>query len=305
MGVMSMCRQSGFTLVELLVVIAILAVLAALLFPVFTTARHASKASVCASNLRQLSKASPALHAGLRRVLPVGFLSKWGVANGVMSAHTVGCCCIPTCATTASRCALPTCRPIDLTAMRTVRKASDLSALCRMSLTQASLMPNWCLMVNAATYPEVPPVSLARLPFPASTGFWFDGWLGVSHSGAGFEPMSGVDPRHSLSARVPDRVLQGQESRYRGKGQASFVDGHVRAFHTRLEPDARRRGDVAHYTARPITIDNRLMPRWFIQGGVYHERQSFFGWPSRPKEGNPNRMLLMCYPRPNLCEEWD
>jgi hypothetical protein len=54
-----------------------------------------------------------------------------------------------------------------------------------------------------------------------------------------------------------------------------------------------------------MTIDKRLMPRWFIQGGVYHERQSFFGWPSRPKEGNPNRMLLMCYPRPNFCEEWD
>jgi hypothetical protein len=167
-------------------------------------------------------------------------------------------------------------------------------------------MLNWCLAVNAATYPETPPVSLAQLPFPASTGFWFDGWLGVSHSGAGFEPTSGIDPRHSLSARVPDRVFQGQEARYRGKGQASFVDGQVRAFHARLDYDARVRGSTTQYIARPITIDNRLMPRWFIQGGgVYHGRQSFFGWPSRPKEGNPNRMLLMCYPRPNFCEEWD
>jgi prepilin-type N-terminal cleavage/methylation domain-containing protein/prepilin-type processing-associated H-X9-DG protein len=301
MGVMSMCRQSGFTLVELLVVIAILAVLAALLFPVFTTARHASKASVCASNLRQLSKATLLYTQDYDECFPLAFYrmargsgaclrTVWGLLQPYLRDHRVALCPADL-------------QPTDLTAMRTVRGVG--CPLCVDEPAQASLMPNWCLTVNAATYPEVPPVSLARLPFPASTGFWFDGWLGVSHSGAGFEPMSGVDPRHSLSARVPNRVIQGQESRYRGKGQASFVDGHVRAFHTRLEPDARRRGDVAHYTARPITIDNRLMPRWFIQGGVYHERQSFFGWPSRPKEGNPNRMLLMCYPRPNFCEEWD
>lgn len=53
-----MMRQRGFTLIELLIVIAVVAVLAALLLPVFATARHASKASVCASNLRQLTKAT-------------------------------------------------------------------------------------------------------------------------------------------------------------------------------------------------------------------------------------------------------
>ena len=194
-------------------------------------------------------------------------------------------------------------QPIDLTAMRTVRGVG--CPLCPDEPTQASLMPNWCLTVNAASYPTVPPVSLARLPFPASTGFWFDGWMGAGTSAAGFEPLSGIDPRHTLTARVPNRVSDEQASRYRGKGQASFVDGHVRAFHARLEPDTRRRGDLIQINARPVTIDNRLMPRWFIQGGVYHERQSFFGWSSRPKQGNPNRMLLMCYPRPNFCEEWD
>ena len=296
-----MNRQSGLTLVELLVVVAIIAVLAALLFPVFTTARHASKASVCASNLRQLSKATLLYTQDYDECFPLAFYrvtsangaclrTVWGVLQPYLHDYRVALCPADP-------------QPIDLTAMRAVRGVG--CPLCANEPIQVSLMPNWCLTVNAATYPDVPPVSLARLPFPASTGFWFDGWLGADHSGAGFEPTSGVDPRHSLTARVPDRVLAGQESRYRGKGHASFVDGHVQAFHARLEPDARRRGDVAHYTVRPMTIDNRPMPRWFIQGGVYHERQSFFGWPSRPKEGNPNRMLLMCYPRPNFCEEWD
>lgn len=296
-----MSRQSGFTLVELLIVAAILAVLAALLFPVFTTARQASAASVCASNLRQLSKATLLYTQDYDECFPLAFYrasgangvclrTVWGALQPYLRDYRVALCPADP-------------QPTDLTAFRRVRGVN--CPLCPDEPTQASLMLNWCLAVNAASYPTTPPVSLARLPFPAATGFWFDGWLGTDTSGAGFEPASGVDPRHSMSARVPERVLQGQESRYRGKGQASFVDGHVRAFHTRLEPDAHLRGDVVHYTARPTTIDNRLMPRWFIQGGVYHNRQGFFGWPSRPKEGDPNRMLLMCYPRPNFCEEWE
>lgn len=47
-------NRPGFTLVELLTVIAIIAVLAALLFPVFATARGKAREIVCVSNLRQI-----------------------------------------------------------------------------------------------------------------------------------------------------------------------------------------------------------------------------------------------------------
>jgi prepilin-type N-terminal cleavage/methylation domain-containing protein len=50
-------RRAGFTLVELLTVIAILAVLAALLFPVFSAARGKAREIVCISNLRQIGLA--------------------------------------------------------------------------------------------------------------------------------------------------------------------------------------------------------------------------------------------------------
>jgi prepilin-type N-terminal cleavage/methylation domain-containing protein/prepilin-type processing-associated H-X9-DG protein len=46
--------SKAFTLIELLVVIAIIAILAAILFPVFTQAKEAAKATACLSNMKQV-----------------------------------------------------------------------------------------------------------------------------------------------------------------------------------------------------------------------------------------------------------
>src|SRR5436305_12014720 len=48
---------AGFTLVELLTVIAIISLLAALLFPVFAAARGKAREITCVSNLRQIGMA--------------------------------------------------------------------------------------------------------------------------------------------------------------------------------------------------------------------------------------------------------
>lgn len=50
-------KRKGFTLIELMIVIAIIAVLAAVLVPNFMRAREASRLTACKSNLKNLSTA--------------------------------------------------------------------------------------------------------------------------------------------------------------------------------------------------------------------------------------------------------
>lgn len=291
-------KRSAFTLIELLVVVTVIAVLVALLLPVFASARHASKASVCASNLRQLATATLLYTQDHAEAFPLGFYpthaqgnrclrTLWGTLSPYLKAYQVTTC--P---------ANP--QPTNLTAIRNVVGIP----LCADEPAQVSLMPNWCLMVNCFTYPEVESVTLAQIPFPADTGFWFDGNL-LSTDGSRFEPGSLVEPVHGHRAQVPDLVQAGETQRYHGRVQAVFVDGHIKSYPTRLLHDVERRGDFVNLIARPTTIDGRLAPRWAIQGHrVYRGMSSFVGWPSRASESDPNRMLLRCYPRPYYCDEW-
>jgi prepilin-type N-terminal cleavage/methylation domain-containing protein/prepilin-type processing-associated H-X9-DG protein len=80
LDVLPIHRRTGFSLVELLVVVAIVAILAAILFPVFAQVREKARATDCLSNMRQIGMAAGMYfqdwdgrlyfhHAGLEEIL--------------------------------------------------------------------------------------------------------------------------------------------------------------------------------------------------------------------------------------------
>jgi prepilin-type N-terminal cleavage/methylation domain-containing protein len=66
-------RKSGFTLVEIMIVVAIIGLLAAIAIPNFVKARNASQTSACIANLKQLE----------------GAVATWALENKKTAAATV------------------------------------------------------------------------------------------------------------------------------------------------------------------------------------------------------------------------
>jgi len=64
--------RAGFTLVELLAVIAVVSIIAAILFPVFAQARRRGQQTACLSNLRQLGQAAFLYMQDSDNVFPFG-----------------------------------------------------------------------------------------------------------------------------------------------------------------------------------------------------------------------------------------
>ena len=78
--------RRAFTLIELLVVIAIIAILAAILFPVFSSAKAAAKATAGLSNVRQMNLAVGLYMNDHDDVYP---LAAYGTAAGFVIWHDI------------------------------------------------------------------------------------------------------------------------------------------------------------------------------------------------------------------------
>jgi prepilin-type N-terminal cleavage/methylation domain-containing protein/prepilin-type processing-associated H-X9-DG protein len=83
-------RCQGFTLIEMLVVIAIIAVLAAILFPVFSRVRENGRRVVCAANLQQIGTAITMYEQDYGGFLPTWCLAPYSASSPNPAASPAG-----------------------------------------------------------------------------------------------------------------------------------------------------------------------------------------------------------------------
>ena len=86
----SRAKSSGFTLVELLVVIGIIAVLIGLLLPAMTRAREHANRAVCLSNLKQVYAAFQVYVLDSKDQVPLGYRTASKQYNSMVFSTTAG-----------------------------------------------------------------------------------------------------------------------------------------------------------------------------------------------------------------------
>jgi prepilin-type N-terminal cleavage/methylation domain-containing protein/prepilin-type processing-associated H-X9-DG protein len=236
------CRVAGFTLVELLVVLAILLVLVALLLPALGRARAASRLLTCSNNLRTIAQASFNYASANRGELPGD-----GWPRGTdwfpyrLSEYLGG----------------PAMRDpdramnddlhlyVDLPVFRCPAFPKDWSppdyAVNCFEFQRIESYLAWTRAQVVGAYVPRDGQKLGKIPRPAELGYYFEKSVGPGPRGQGCGPLQGnlEGAWHpSLTtfdaggvANATPNMIEARDTRHFGRTPVAFFDGHVEVRH--------------------------------------------------------------------------
>ena len=243
-------KKPGFTLIEMLVVLAVLSIIAALLFPVFARARERARQATCASNLRQIGMAAMQYigdnDGRLFNVTPYaddfGSVTHWSHCTH----QTPG----------SEEVRVDTgCGPLGpflkSAAVWRCPSASGLKAATYYDQVPPAYGLNWAY--SRMEHDQERPVALAQAEAPAETIFAAD-------SAVYNTVYSSSAPSWSAYVYLPSEHASSVHGRHSGMVNVLWLDGHVTARRP-VAPDAARRslniGDILKgpYTGHAKTDD--------------------------------------------------